>query len=109
MAEGDEIAIGDERWRVEEIVEDPANRRGQVTLARVRRQWTDSRLTARPGPHAGRGMPLSLPRPLLYVAAVALLVAGVDWGLKAWALEALRPDQIVFNVIARGTSCSSAR
>ena len=35
VAEGDEIAIGDERWRVEEIVEDPANRRGQVTLARV--------------------------------------------------------------------------
>jgi hypothetical protein len=35
VAEGDEIAIGDERWRVEEIVEDPANRRGQVTIARV--------------------------------------------------------------------------
>jgi hypothetical protein len=35
VAEGDEIAIGDERWRVEEIVEDPANRRGHVTIARV--------------------------------------------------------------------------
>jgi lipoprotein signal peptidase len=35
---------------------------------------------------------------LLCVAAVALAVAVVDWGLKAWALEALRPDQIVFNV-----------
>ena len=35
VAEGDEIAIGDERWRVEEIVEDPANRRGQVTIMRV--------------------------------------------------------------------------
>jgi len=43
-------------------------------------------------------MPLSLLRRLLHVAAVALLVAGIDWGLKAWALEALRPDQIVFNV-----------
>jgi len=29
---GDEIAIGDERWRVEEIVEDPVNRRGRVVL-----------------------------------------------------------------------------
>ena len=36
VAEGDEIAIGDERWRVEEIVEDAANRRGHVTIARVR-------------------------------------------------------------------------
>ena len=42
-------------------------------------------------------MPLSLLRRLLHVAAVALLVAGIDRGLKAWALEALRPDQIVFN------------
>ena len=42
-------------------------------------------------------MPLSLLRRLLHVAAVALLVAGIDWGLKAWALGALRPDQIVFN------------
>ena len=42
-------------------------------------------------------MPLSLLRRLMHVAAVALLVAGIDWGLKAWALEALRPDQIVFN------------
>ena len=25
-------------------------------------------------------------------------MAGIDWGLKAWALAALRPDQIVFNV-----------
>jgi hypothetical protein len=35
VAEGDEIAIGDERWQVEEIVEDPVNRRGHVTIARV--------------------------------------------------------------------------
>jgi hypothetical protein len=32
---GDEVSIGEERWRVEEIVEDPVNRRGHVTLARV--------------------------------------------------------------------------
>lgn len=32
---GDEIAIGDERWRVESIVEDPVHRRGRVTLGRV--------------------------------------------------------------------------
>ena len=42
-------------------------------------------------------MQLSLLARLLRIAAVALLVAGIDWGLKAWALEALRPDQIVFN------------
>jgi hypothetical protein len=35
VAEGEEIAIGDERWRVEAIVEDPVNRRGRVTLARA--------------------------------------------------------------------------
>lgn len=34
VAEGDEIRIGDERWRVEAIAEDPVNRRGHVTLAR---------------------------------------------------------------------------
>ena len=43
-------------------------------------------------------MALSLPVRLLFIAAVALTVAAIDWGLKAWALEALRPDQIVFNV-----------
>ena len=43
-------------------------------------------------------MPLSLTVRLLFIAAVALAVAAIDWGLKAWALEALRPDQIVFNV-----------
>ena len=42
-------------------------------------------------------MTISLPARLLQVAAVALLLAAVDWGLKAWALEALRPDQLVFN------------
>jgi len=42
-------------------------------------------------------MPLSLPVRLLHVAAVALAVAVVDWGLKVWAVEALHPDQIVFN------------
>lgn len=44
------------------------------------------------------GMALSLPVRVLHIAAVAIVVAGIDWGLKAWALEALRPDQIVFNV-----------
>jgi lipoprotein signal peptidase len=42
-------------------------------------------------------MPLPLPARLLQIAAVALFLAAVDWGLKAWALAALRPDQIVFN------------
>ena len=42
-------------------------------------------------------MPLSLAVRLLHIAAVALVVAAVDWGLKAWAVEALRPDQVVFN------------
>jgi lipoprotein signal peptidase len=41
---------------------------------------------------------MTLPLRLLFIAAVALAVAGIDWGLKLWALEALRPDQIVFNV-----------
>ena len=35
VAEGDQVTIGDERWRVEEIVEDAANRRGHVTIARI--------------------------------------------------------------------------
>jgi hypothetical protein len=35
VAEGDEVEIGAERWRVEAIVEDPVSRRGRVTLARV--------------------------------------------------------------------------
>ncbi len=43
-------------------------------------------------------MPLSLAVRLLHIGAVALVVAGVDWGLKLWAVEALRPDQIVFNL-----------
>jgi lipoprotein signal peptidase len=43
-------------------------------------------------------MPLSLPARLLSLAAVALIVAALDWGLKAWALVALRPDQVAFNV-----------
>jgi lipoprotein signal peptidase len=42
-------------------------------------------------------MPLSLAARLLHIAAVAVAVAVIDWALKAWALEALRPDQIVFN------------
>jgi hypothetical protein len=33
VAEGDEVAIGGARWRVEMIVEDPAQRRGSVVLA----------------------------------------------------------------------------
>ena len=44
-----------------------------------------------------RAVTLPLSVRLLYVAAVALAVALVDWGLKVWAVEALRPDQIVLN------------
>jgi lipoprotein signal peptidase len=43
-------------------------------------------------------MTLTVPVRLLFIASVALAVAGIDWGLKVWAVEALRPDQIVFNV-----------
>jgi hypothetical protein len=32
---GETVAIGDETWRVEEIVEDPEHGRGSVLLARV--------------------------------------------------------------------------
>lgn len=32
---GDTIEIGDETWRVDEITEDPVNRRGQVVLVRT--------------------------------------------------------------------------
>ena len=42
-------------------------------------------------------MKLSLAARLPLIAAAALTVMAVDWGLKAWALAALRPDQIVFN------------
>jgi lipoprotein signal peptidase len=42
-------------------------------------------------------MPLSLPVRLLHVAAVAVMVAVLDWSLKTWALIDLRPDQIVLN------------
>jgi signal peptidase (SPase) II len=53
-----------------------------------------ARLTARdPGPQ----MPLSLPVRLLHIAAVAVMVAVVDWSLKTWAAIDLRPDQIVLN------------
>jgi lipoprotein signal peptidase len=41
---------------------------------------------------------MKLPLRLLHIAAVALAVAAVDWALKAWALAALRPDQLVFHV-----------
>jgi hypothetical protein len=34
-AVGDQVMIGDETWRVEEIVEDPVNRRGRVVLVRA--------------------------------------------------------------------------
>jgi hypothetical protein len=37
---------------------------------------------------------------LARVAPIALAAAAVDWGLKAWALGALRPDQLVFNTEA---------
>ena len=42
-------------------------------------------------------MPISLPLRLLMIASVALVVAAVDWVLKAYALEVLRPDQVLFN------------
>jgi hypothetical protein len=42
-------------------------------------------------------MPLPLAVRLLFVAAVGVGVAAVDWALKAWALVTLRPDQLVFN------------
>ena len=42
-------------------------------------------------------MPISLPFRLLMIASVALVVAAVDWVLKAYALEVLRPDQVLFN------------
>ena len=35
VALGDRVKIGDETWRVEEIVEDPVNRRGRVVLVRA--------------------------------------------------------------------------
>jgi lipoprotein signal peptidase len=37
---------------------------------------------------------------LARVAPIALAAAAVDWALKAWALAALRPDQLVFNTEA---------
>jgi len=42
-------------------------------------------------------MPLSVPVRLLHIAAVAVMVAVVDWSLKTWAMIDLRPDQIVLN------------
>jgi hypothetical protein len=45
----------------------------------------------------GSQMPLSLPVRLLHIAAVAVMVAVVDWSLKTWAAIDLRPDQIVLN------------
>lgn len=42
-------------------------------------------------------MKLSLPVRLLYIAAVALVLADLDWAAKAWALDQLRPDQLVLN------------
>jgi hypothetical protein len=60
--------------------------------------WTDSRLTARLAARdPGRQMPLSLPVRLLHIAAVAVMVAVVDWSLKTWATIDLRPDQVVLN------------
>src|SRR3954451_18883988 len=42
-------------------------------------------------------MPLSLPVRLLHVAAVAVMLAVVDWSLKTVAVAELRPDQVVLN------------
>jgi len=42
-------------------------------------------------------MPLPLPVRFLYITAVALVLADVDWAAKAWALDQLRPDQLVLN------------
>ena len=61
-------------------------------------EWTDERLTAPvAGGDAARPVMLSLPVRLLYIAAVALVLADVDWAAKAWALDQLRPDQLVLN------------
>ena len=42
-------------------------------------------------------MPLSLPVRLLNLAAVAIMVAVVDWSLKVWAQIDLPPEEIVLN------------
>ena len=42
-------------------------------------------------------MPLSLPVRLLNLAAVAIMVAVVDWSLKVWAQIDLPPEDIVLN------------
>src|SRR5215211_7376993 len=42
-------------------------------------------------------MPLSLPVRLLNLAAVAVMVAVVDWSLKVWAQIDLPPEDIVLN------------
>jgi Signal peptidase (SPase) II len=42
-------------------------------------------------------MPLSLPVRLLHIAAVAVMLAVIDWSLKTWAQIELRPDQVVMN------------
>ena len=60
--------------------------------------WTDKRLTARLAARdAGRHMPLSLPVRLLHIAAVAVMLAVVDWSLKTWATDRPAPDQVVLN------------
>jgi lipoprotein signal peptidase len=41
-------------------------------------------------------MPLSLPLRLLHIAAVAVMLAVVDWSLKTWALADLH-DHVVLN------------
>jgi len=33
----------------------------------------------------------------LYITAVALVLAEVDWAAKAWALDQLWPDRLVLN------------
>jgi lipoprotein signal peptidase len=42
-------------------------------------------------------MRMSLPVRLLHIAAIAVMLAVIDWSLKTWATSALRPDQVVLH------------
>jgi hypothetical protein len=53
-------------------------------------------IARRAGRDAAEPMPLSLPVGLLHIAAVAVMLAVIDWSLKTSQIE-LRPDQVVFN------------
>jgi lipoprotein signal peptidase len=40
---------------------------------------------------------MTLPVRLLHIASIAVMLAVIDWSLKAWAVSELRPGQIVLN------------